>query len=272
MIERVNSSSQVFRRLHEGPGLLVLPNVWDAGGAALVQSLGATAIATTSAGVAWSHGYADGEVLPVRLLAATILDIARIVIVPITADIEGGYSADPVAVGETAAAIIDAGAVGINIEDGVGSPDLLCAKIEQIKHTSARLGADLFVNVRTDVFLRKLTAPERAVEEVVARAERYARAGGDGIFVPGASDPVAIRALADAIPLPLNVMAVPGLPGAEELAKLGVRRLSAGSGLYQTLAAAFRRLSADFLATGQAEPLVRDGLPYPELNNLYAQR
>jgi hypothetical protein len=161
------TGAEAFRRLHQD-GLLILANAWDAGSARLIESLGAPAIATTSAGVAWAHGYADGDLLPVPLLLATVHDIARVNRVPLTVDCEGGYSSDPAAVGETIAAVVEAGGVGINLEDGSGPPDLLCAKIEHIKRAVARRGADVFVNARTDVYLRSL-APAGARRETLAR-------------------------------------------------------------------------------------------------------
>ena len=112
-------AAQVFRRLH-GQGLLVLANAWDGGSARLMQSLGAKASPRPAPAVAWSHGFADGDFLPVPLLAATVADMARVLTVPLSVDIEGGYSTDPSAVGDTVARVIDVGAVGINIEDGSG--------------------------------------------------------------------------------------------------------------------------------------------------------
>src|SRR5262245_54553461 len=167
-----------FHRLH-GEGLLVLANVWDAGSARLVESLGAKALATSSAALAWTHGYADGDLLPVRLLVGTVAAITRVTKLPLTVDVEGGYSGDPAAVGEAVAEVIDAGGVGINLEDGAGSPDLLCAKIERAKAAGERLGVDLFVNARTDVYLRGLEPADRRVDETLARAERYRAAGAD---------------------------------------------------------------------------------------------
>ena len=162
-----------FHALHRGPELLLLANAWDAGSARLIESLGARAIATTSAGVAWAHGYPDGDALPVPLVVATAAAIARLIRVPLTIDIEAGYSDDPDAVGRLVASLIEAGAVGINLEDGSGSPDLLCAKIARIRRVAADLGVDLFVNARTDVYLRGLVpAPDR-LAEASARAARY---------------------------------------------------------------------------------------------------
>ncbi len=256
-----------FRDLHDD-GLFILPNAWDAGSARLMESLGARALATTSAAVAWTHGYPDGDALPERLLVATVASIRRVVRIPITVDVEGGYSNEPERVAETVARVIDAGAVGINIEDGAGEPDLLCAKVERIKRTSVRAGVDLFVNVRTDVYLRGLAEPSHRVEETVARAERYRAAGADGIFVPGLVDREEIRTIASTVGMPLNVMALPGLPNAAELQRLGVRRLSAGAALAQVAFGTIAALASGFLQTGASDPLVEGAMPYPEINAL----
>src|SRR3984957_12096154 len=160
-------SNSIFRDLHQGPALLVLPNAWDAGSARLIESLGAKAIATTSAGLAWSRGYADGNTLPNDQLTAAARDIARGIRVPLSVDIEAGYSDDPRAVARLAAGLLDVGAVGINIEDGPDSPDLLCRKIEAIRENTARSGVDVFINARTDVYLRGLASGEAAVDEVI---------------------------------------------------------------------------------------------------------
>jgi 2-methylisocitrate lyase-like PEP mutase family enzyme len=257
-----------FRELHNGPEILVLPNAWDGGSARLMESLGAKAIATTSAGVAWAHGYPDGDKLPVELHAATIRDIERAVGLPVTVDAEGGYGQDRASVGEAIGRLIDAGAIGINIEDGHETPERTCVKIEAAKEAASRAGIDLFVNTRTDVFLRSL-APGREVEEILARASLYAKAGCDGIFTPGAMDRETIGAIARGLALPLNVMAVPGLPPAAELYELGVRRLSAGSAIAQAAWGLVRKLSADYL-DGRDVALFADALSYGDLNGLMA--
>jgi 2-methylisocitrate lyase-like PEP mutase family enzyme len=267
-----SDAAAAFRRLHRGPDLLLLANAWDAGSARLVESLGARAVATTSAGVAWSHGYPDGDALPVPLLAATVAAIARAVRVPISADIEGGYAQTPAGVGDVVARIVEAGAVGINIEDGSAPPDLLCAKIAQTKQAAARHGVDLFVNARTDVYLRGLVPEAERVAETLARARRYREAGADGLFVPGLTAAEEIRAVASGIRLPLNLLAWPGLPAAAELAQLGVRRLSAGSGIAE---AAWGRAAArakDFLRDGRSEPLSEGAMPYRAINGLFTGR
>jgi 2-methylisocitrate lyase-like PEP mutase family enzyme len=259
----------IFHRLHQGRDILLLANAWDAGSARLVESLGAKAVATTSAGVAWAHGYRDGDALPLRLLVSTVAAITRIVGVPLTVDMEGGYGETPAAVGDAVAAVIDAGGVGINIEDGSTPPDLLCAKIAQAKQAGRRCGVDLFVNARTDVYLRGLVAEPTRVEETLARAKRYREAGASGLFVPGLIDPAAIGTITSETSLPLNVLAWPGLPAAAELVRLGVRRLSAGSGVSEAVWGRAAALAADFLRDGRSDPLSEGAMEYGDINALF---
>ena len=153
--------SNSFRELHAN--FLILPNAWDAGSARLIESRGAKAIATSSAALAWSCGYPDGNALPIDVLARTVASIARVISIPLSVDSEGGYSDDPAQVEENFFAIADAGAVGCNLEDGSGTVELMCAKIEAAKRGAARAGVDLFVNARIDVVLRQLVAPAELI-------------------------------------------------------------------------------------------------------------
>jgi 2-methylisocitrate lyase-like PEP mutase family enzyme len=258
-----------FHRLHHADRPLLLPNAWDAGSARLIESCGAAAIATTSAGLAWSRGYPDGDAVPPRVLATAIAELTRVLDVPLTVDIEGGYSNDPGSVADTVSAIVDAGAVGINIEDGGGTPELLCAKITAARAAAGRAGVELFINARTDVFLRGLVPPERAVAETVERARRYREAGCDGVFVPALVDPETIRSLVAAIPLPLNAMVRPNLPPAAELARLGVRRVSAGSALAQAAYGIARRAATQFLGEGRYDAMFETSATYADMNALF---
>jgi 2-methylisocitrate lyase-like PEP mutase family enzyme len=269
MRAQAEKAETIFRNLHRGEAPLVLANAWDAGSARLIESIGAPAIATTSAGVAWSLGYPDGDRLPITLLVASVAGIARVIRVPLTVDIEGGYADDPAAVEETVGQVVDAGAVGINIEDGAGAPDLLCRKIESARRAGERRGIALFVNARTDVYLRGLAPAERRVEESVARAERYRAAGADGIFVPRLIKAAEIERVAAAVGLPLNVMAVPGLPSLAEMKGLGVRRLSAGAGIAAAMLGRTVSLAAAFLRDGRAEALADGAKSHGELNALF---
>jgi len=263
------TSTSTFRALHNGSELLLLPNAWDPGSARLIESLGAKAIATTSAGLAWSRGYPDGDALSIEQLITTTREIARIIRVPLSIDVEGGYSTDPAVVARVVSGIIDVGAVGINIEDGAGSPDLLCAKIEAARRSATRAGVDLFINVRTDVYLRDMSSGDGAVREVIRRAELYRAAGCDGIFVPGLVEGSAIEAIAAAIdPLPLNIMLMPGLPSHAVLREQGVRRLSAGSAIAQAGMGLTRRLVNDFLA-GSSDDMSTITVDYCSMNQLF---
>jgi 2-methylisocitrate lyase-like PEP mutase family enzyme len=263
-------SGQLFRNLHHGPGLLLLPNAWDAVSARLIESLGAKAIATTSAGLAWSQGYPDGNALPVDQLIAAIRDIARVIRVPLTVDIEAGYSDDPGAVARLVARILAIGVVGINIEDGAGSPELLCKKLAAIRDHVAHSGFELFINARTDVYLRGVTSGEVAIEEIIRRASRYRAAGCDGLFVPGLSTADAMAAISAAIePMPLNIMAVSNLPSMDTLQKSGVRRLSAGSSIAQAALGRTSHLVSGFLA-GTISEMFDVSADYAAVNGLFA--
>lgn len=260
--------ADAFRSLHFEVEPLLLPNAWDAGSARLIESLGAKAIATTSAGVAWAHGYPDGDVLPVRLLTATVAGIARVVAVPVSVDIEGGYSNDLDSVEEAVAAVLDAGAVGINIEDGAGTPDLLCAKIERARRAGERIGVAVFVNARTDVYLAGLAPEERRIEETLSRARRYRAAGADGLFVPAVFRAEQIRAIAASAEMPLNVLAWPDLPDLAALAELGVKRMSAGSGISRIAYKNVAESTAVFLRTGSLKEAWDPSMSYPGINAL----
>lgn len=260
--------AQSFRRLHAPGQLLLLANAWDAASARLVEACGAAAIATTSAGLAWSRGYPDGNVLPPDTLMEAVGDIARVISVPLSIDMEGGYDSDPQVVAEHVDMVLSAGAVGINIEDGTEPPELLSEKIAAIRSSSR----DVFINARTDVFLSGLATPERAVAETVERARRYQAAGADGLFVPGLRDAAAIRAIAQSIDLPLNVMLVPDLPPVGELRRLGVRRVSAGASIAKAAYGVTQRLAARFLREGTYDALSETAVDYGELNALLSGR
>jgi 2-methylisocitrate lyase-like PEP mutase family enzyme len=151
----------------------------DAGSARIIEHAGAKAIATSSAAVAWSHGYPDGQAIPREALLATVREIVRVVGVPVSADVEAGYAPDADAAGAFAARVVEAGAVGVIVEHGTGAPDLLAAKIERMKTAAAKAGGALRVNARVDVYLRRLAEGPAAYDETPARARREAGARPD---------------------------------------------------------------------------------------------
>lgn len=270
MSPAIPDRAHAFHALHHSGEILVLLNAWDAGSALLMQSLGPKALATSSAAVAWALGYGDGDKLPVERLAACVENITRRLSLPLTVDIEGGYSDDPQAVGATVARIIDAGAVGINIEDGRAAPDLLCRKIEQARRAAERAGVALFINARCDVYLKGLVPPAQRVTESLARAALYREAGADGLFAAGAREAGEIAALVAGTPLPVNILALAGVPAAAELQRLGVRRVSAGSGIAESVYARMAQLGAGFLRDGDGQALSEQALAYAALNGLMA--
>jgi 2-methylisocitrate lyase-like PEP mutase family enzyme len=262
----MSKQAAVFRSLHDGRELLRLANAWDAGSARVVESLGAKAVATTSAGMAWAAGYADGNNMPTEVVSSITANIVRVIKVPLTVDIEGGYSSNAKAVGELAKRLAAAGAVGINLEDGSDSPDLLARKIESVKSSVAKNGHEMFVNARTDVYLASLVDAARAVEEVLGRAKVYSQAGADGLFVPGLTSLREIRQISEGTELPLNVMAWDGLPAPNRLQAAGVRRLSAGSAISQRIWAQTKTLAHQFLSEGK---LSQKPMSFAHLQDLF---
>lgn len=258
-----------FRALHAPGHMLILPNAWDAASARIAEDCGAQAIATSSAALAWSRGYPDGEAISPRTLLETVKDIVRMVRVPVSVDSEGGYSPDPQTVADFVGELIDAGAIGMNIEDGTQSPELLARKIEAIrKHVAAR-GTDFFINARADVYLRKLVAPEAALDETVARGARYRDAGADGLFVPGLYDLDDLARIARAITLPLNAVTIArDLPPVSDLKNAGVRRISAGAATARAAWGAMRRAARQMLDEGRFDALFAEAEGCPNMNAL----
>jgi 2-methylisocitrate lyase-like PEP mutase family enzyme len=261
-----------FRAMHRGT-VLVLPNAWDPGSAAVIEAAGAQAIATTSAGVSWANGASDAEGLDRQQMVAAIARIVRAVSVPVTADIEGGYGPDPEDVAATVRAVLAAGAVGINLEDAPGPDgtplhpvDAQAQRIAAARAAAVAAGVDLFINARTDVYLRAVGAPDGRLADVKARAAAYADAGADGLFVPGILDLDVIAQLAEG-PLPLNVMAGPGAPLVGELAGAGAARVSVGASIAQAAYRCAARAATELLTDGTYDALAQ-GIDYGNLNAL----
>ncbi|XUW90653.1 isocitrate lyase/phosphoenolpyruvate mutase family protein [Burkholderia sp. M6-3] len=265
------SSVAAFRKLHDNTVPLRLANAWDAGSARLIESLGAKAVATTSAGFAWALGYPDGRQLPPDEVVDEVRRIARLLKVPLTVDIENGYSDDAAKVAQFVMRLVDLGIAGINIEDGRDAPPVLERKIAAISDAVAKSSNDLYINARSDVFLASLVDKSKLVTESIARGKRYIDAGADGLFLPALSNPKDIEAIVAAIDAPLNVMVVPGLADAKTLGQLGVRRLSAGGAVAQIVFDDARTLVKRFLEDGSSEPLGK-GMAYAEIQSLFAQK
>jgi 2-methylisocitrate lyase-like PEP mutase family enzyme len=264
-------SAAHLHSLHVAGRPLLLPNAWDVASARLIEEAGAAAVATTSAGTAWSLGRPDGDALGRDIAVAAIARIAAAVSVPVTADIEGGYADDADGVERTVDAVLGAGAVGINVEDGARDPAEFAARVGAARRAADRAGVPAFVNARTDVFLSGLVEPDRELSETVDRARRVLDAGADGVFVPGVVDLATVEALCSAIPGPVNVMVGPGSPTVAELAGAGVARVSLGSGIAQAAYAVARRAAVELLGPGTYDAVV-GAVDHGDLNALVAGR
>ena len=261
------NDAATFHALHRD--FLILPNAWDAASAKITELAGAKAIATSSAAVAWAHGYADGNKFPIAKLAVAVEEIARVVALPISVDAEGGYADDPAIVGKNIAALVNAGGVGINLEDGKEPHDVHLRKIEAARNAAERAGVKLFINARADVFLKQLVPAEQATEETLRRARAIREAGANGLFVPGIVDAAHIQAITKDAGLPVNVMARPGLPDLATLKSLGVKRLSAATSVFNAAMEGARAATAEFLAEGDAEALWKRIGQAPKYNELF---
>ncbi|MCI0414960.1 isocitrate lyase/phosphoenolpyruvate mutase family protein [bacterium] len=225
-IERAN----LLNSLHRKGEPLILFNIWDAGSAKVLQEIGAKAIATGSWSVAAAHGFPDGEKLPFDSALANLKRIVESVDLPVTIDLEGGYGR----VQESVTKVLQAGAVGINFEDqivggeGLYSIEDQSARIRAIREAAENLSVLLFINARTDIFLKNTDHTEDHLQEAARRAASYAESGASGFFAPGLMDAKLIERLCELSPIPVNIMMFPGVPSQKQLAELGVARISYG--------------------------------------------
>jgi 2-methylisocitrate lyase-like PEP mutase family enzyme len=269
--------AETFRKLHDGPSPLVLLNVWDAASAAVFARAGAPALGTTSAGVAWSAGYADGEHMPFADLVRVVVNICRVVTVPVSVDIERGFGASAAEVARNVGALVDAGAIGVNIEDGIdGTTNVLrpaqevAERVEAIRELGAARGVPLFINARTDAYFLPAPEPERRFEDAAARLLLYARAGADGGFAPGLTNTNEIARMAERIGVPLNVYAgYAGVPPITELSAAGARRISVGCGPLQGLLGQAQVMAKELLTEGRYDSMLQGALPVASVNELF---
>lgn len=237
-----------FNKLHFAGAPLILFNIWDAGSAKAVEEAGAKAIATGSWSVAAANGYADGEHLPLELALSNLEKIIATVNVPVTIDFEGGYATDIAELQENIAMVVNAGAVGINFEDqivggeGLHPIEKQCERLAAIREAAEQSAIPLFINARTDVFLKTYPAKhnEAQLDEAIRRADAYTQAGASGLFAPGLRDAEFIKRLCELSPIPVNIMVLPDTPLTGVLAKLGVSRISYGPEPYRQMTEALK--------------------------------
>src|SRR5271167_2140096 len=240
--------AEKFRNMHRGPALLLLPNAWDAISARIFAVAGFPAIATTSGGVSWAIGYADGEAAPWSEVVAATARIARVVAVPVTADIEAGFGDTPEAVGKSISEIIQAGAVGVNLEDGTprgAAPIRTVAdaarRIAAAREAARAAAVPIVINARTDLYLRNIGDPETRFDETVERGKAYLAAGADCFYPIGLRD--------TAIMARININVRVGSPSVAELEALGVIRASTASAVALMAASTIRQVAEELRAT-----------------------
>jgi 2-methylisocitrate lyase-like PEP mutase family enzyme len=274
MTSEQKNKADLFRTLHSGTEVLLLPNAWDMASARIVEECGFPAIATTSAGIAFSLGYPDGEKIPKEEMFAVVGRIARGVNVPVTADVEAAYGNRPEDAAETARAVIDAGAVGMNLEDATGDSShplveltLQLEKIRAMRQEAARMNVPIVLNARTDVYLLQVGNPAKRYDEALRRLSAFRDAGADCVFVPGLRDAATIGRLVADLQCALNILGGPGSPPVPELHELGVARVSLGSGPMRASLGLLRRLAEEVKSAGTYSAM--DGAPsHAEINAL----
>jgi len=264
-----------FRRLHHSGKLLILPNIWDSLGARLLESLQYPAIATASASIAYSHGFQDGENLPLAQLLPLLTTIAQSSNLPVTADIESGYAANNHQLEENIKAFIATGIVGINIEDTDKDTQQLypithqCERIQTIRKVADELGVPLFINARTDVFIHSShESIETKLNEAINRGLAYKQAGADGIFPIALRQQAAIETLVKELQLPINLLALPGIPDLDTLKKIGVTRVSLGPGFLKIAIQAMKKLAESLKNEEGLNAIIENEITSDYLKNL----
>ena len=269
------AKARAFQALHRGPRILVIANAWDAASARVFERAGMAAVGTSSAGIAYCHGYPDNERIPRPVILDATREIVNAVDIPVTADILTGLGATVDAVVATVKAVIAMGAVGVNIEDATDEGPRLfdigqhVEKIRAVCDAVKASGVPIVVNARTDSYWLKLGDDKERLRVSIERANRYREAGADCLFIPAVSDRDAIKTLVAQIDGPVNVLTVPGCPPIAELELLGVRRVSEGSGPMRASMMLTRRIAQELLQHGTYERLHKDAIPYPEANKLF---
>jgi 2-methylisocitrate lyase-like PEP mutase family enzyme len=228
----MTDKTETFAALHVPGNPLLLYNIWDAGSTIAVVKAGAKAIATGSWGVAGAHGIGDGEKLPLDIAINTLAEVVAVTDLPVSIDMEAGYGLDPAGVGASVRRAVDAGAVGINLEDKDPVTRALFSTQEASARIAAAAATGMFVNARADLFILTPPADHDAakVDVLIERAKAYADAGARGLFAPFLQDTALIERLCAGSPLPVNILMRPGCPDHKTLARLGVARISHGHG------------------------------------------
>lgn len=267
-----------FLALHDGRKTLLLPNAWDVASARIFEEEGFPAVGTSSAGVAFALGYPDGQKISRNEMLSVVHCIAEAVRIPVTADMEAGYGLKPEEIAETAREVLAAGAVGMNLEDAIHDrPDALVdlslqkEKIRAVVEASARAGVSFVLNARTDVFLAAIGAPETRLPRTIERLNAYRDAGAQCLFAPGVKDKETIAQLASGVRGPLNILATAGTPPVAELEKLGVARVSIGSGAMRATLGLLAHIARQLREEGAFSLMTDGAMTYADATRLFTR-
>ncbi len=273
--EEQKEKAKRFLDLHQAPPILILPNAWDAASAKMFERAGFAAIATTSAGIAASCGYPDGERISRDEMLEAVRRIANAVALPVTADMEAGFGSSPDEVAETARLVLEAGATGLNLEDGtrdrlhpLSDVSLQIEKIKAVRQMGDAFGVPLIINARTDVYEIHDKHDETLLEEAIQRGNAYRQAGADCVFVISVDDKKTIAKLVHEIDAPINILARYGSPTIPELQQLGVARVSFGSIPMRATMSLVGRIAEELKQKGTYD-FARDIPSYAEVNRYF---
>ncbi len=265
-LEKQKAKGAALRAMHRGPRILLLPNAWDVASARVLEEAGFGAMATTSAGIAFTLGYPDGQRISREEMLRVVARIVAAVGVPVTADMEAGYGDRPEDAAKTARGVMEAGAVGMNLEDRTDDRrhplmdlPLQLEKVAAVKEAVRTAGLPIVLNARTDVFLLQVGPPEKRYDMALQRLAAFRDAGADCVFVPGLRDAEALGRLVQDLQCPVNVLAGPGFPSVPELEKLGVARVSLGSGPMRATLGLLRKMAEELKTTGTYQTM--EGAP-----------
>ncbi len=268
--------AEKFHKLHNQKEILVLANAWDAGSAIIYEKEGYLAIGTTSAGISYSLGFSDGEYINIDNVLDTVKIIQKRVTVPLTVDIESGYGKTNEEILNNVVSVIKEGAVGINIEDTTESNEELkdvkehCLLIKEIAQLKKELEINFVINARTDVFLiPSLPNKDDLLQEAIARANMFLKAGADCVFIPGGLTKNDISTLVKNINGHINILAMPNSPSIQQLEDLGISRVSLGSGPVRSALATIKNMAKEIQVSNNFESMGKETITYCEANSIF---
>ena len=277
-----NSQSEKEKQLHElhhNTELLVLPNIWNPLSAKLLEDTGYKAVATASASIAFANGYQDGEKIPFDDLIFILKRIVKSVNIPVTADIESGYASNNAVLKENIKRLIDTGIAGINFEDSRHDEQKLFSKEEQsekislIKNTVADNGSSLFINARTDVFIKQNhLSKEEKLAEAIERGKAYKAAGADGFYPIFLKEKLSIKTVIKEVALPVNILMLPGIPDFSELKGIGVARISLGPGFLKYAIKSMKNIAEKLLHHEGMDEITGNPITTDYLKNLISKK